>query len=147
MAEGAKVHALTPGVAPAGPPVYVATGAVVTALAADQAGSLFVLETAASPFGLSDTRLWRVPLGLNRDPVLVAGLAGAGDGPDDYAAPAAGVADATTQSLAGAGETGLAIDLREAANPNVVSGILYQANTYADGAHRWAQINRLTPAP
>lgn len=149
VAEGGKVRAIRPSDATpvAAAPVFEAAGAVVTGLATDQAGSLFVLVTAASPFGREDTRLWRVSLDSpGRAPVLVAGQTGAGTTDADYVAAATAIADGADQRLAGGGHCGLAIDLTHAADPDVASGILYQANTYDDGAGtRWGQINRLTP--
>jgi DNA-binding beta-propeller fold protein YncE len=151
VAQGAKVFAVRPGQTPAldVAPVYEgAADSLVTALASDQAGSLFVMTTSVAPFGRAATQLWRVPVGVTGRPAArIAGLAEAGAAPADYVVPPGGVADATTQRLAGASHTGLAIDLFHAADPEVPSGTLYQANTYDDGTARWGQVNRIIPTP
>jgi sugar lactone lactonase YvrE len=151
VAQGARVLALRPGQSPvldAVPVFEGASDAVVTALATDQAGSLFVMTTAAAPFGRAATQLWRVPVGVpGRLAARIAGSAEAGTAPADYVVPEGGVADATIQRLAGGSHTGLAIDLFHAADPDVPSGTLYQANTYDDGTLRWGQVNRIVPTP
>lgn len=151
VAQGARVFALRPAQTPvldAVPVFEGVSGMLVTALATDQAGSLFVMATAASPFGREATQLWRVPVGVpGRPAARIAGSAEAGTAPADYVVPAIGVADATTQRLAGGSHTGLAIDLFHAADPDVPSGTLYQANTYDDGTLRWGQVNRIVPTP
>jgi hypothetical protein len=151
VAQGARVFALRPAETPVLDPTPVFEGAadtLVIALATDQAGSLFVMTTAAVPFGRSATQLWRVPVGVpGRPAVRIAGMAEAGTVPADYVVPVGGVADATTQRLAGGSHTGLAIDLFHAADPDRPSGTLYQANTYDDGSVRWGQVNRIIPTP
>lgn len=151
VAQGARVFALRPAQTPvldAVPAFEGASGVLVTALATDQAGSLFVMTTASAPFGREATQLWRVPVGVSGRPVArIAGAAEAGTAPADYVVPAGGVADATTQRLAGGSHTGLAIDLFHAADPDVPAGTLYQANTYDDGTLRWGQVNRIVPTP
>jgi sugar lactone lactonase YvrE len=151
VAQGARVLAVRPGQTPAldATPVFEgAADTLVTALATDQAGSLFVMTTSASSFGRAATQLWRVPVGVpGRPAARLAGLAEAGTIPADYVVPVAGVADATTQRLAGGSHTGLAIDLFHAADPDVPAGTLYQANTYDDGTDRWGQVNRIVPTP
>lgn len=151
VAQGARVFAVRPARTPAldAAPVFEgAADTLVTALATDQAGSLFVMTTSAAAFGRAATQLWRVPVGVpGRPAARIAGLAEAGAAPADYVAPPGGVADATTQRLAGGSHTGLAIDLFHAADPEVPAGALYQANTYDDGTDRWGQVNRITPTP
>ncbi|MFN3431853.1 MAG: hypothetical protein ACK46X_18105, partial [Candidatus Sericytochromatia bacterium] len=106
VAEGGKVRAIRPSDATpvAAAPLFEAAGAVVTGLASDQAGSLFVLVTAASPFGRADTRLWRVSVDSpGRAPVLVAGQTGTGATDAEYIASTTPIPDGADQRLAGGG--------------------------------------------
>lgn len=142
------------GVAPLdGQVAYEASGAMITGLAYDQAGTLYVMETQASPTGPRDAKVSRLAVTASGTPTPgriaepIAGMAGAGESEGDYTVSASPVPDARYQRLAGAGHISLAIDLREAANPAAISGALLVGNAYEGGGKRWAQVLRLTPRP
>lgn len=148
VGEGGRVRALDPAAPdPTASPVLDLPGQEVKGLAYDQAGTLFALVT--DPGSSAGTRVLRLGVGAAGtalgDPEPVAGTGGQAPDPAAYEAPAAAVADARTQLLAGAATNGLAIDLSWAASETVLSGHLYLGNAYDAGATRWGQVLRLTP--
>lgn len=135
-------------------PLLSTRGSDITGLAYDEAGTLYVSTAASSPFGLRDVIVHAIPVSPAGDVatgasvIRVGGTGALGEDEGAYDAPLQPRADAREQTLAGAGYSALHIDLTHAADPEVLSGILYLGNNYAPlVGNRWAQVLRLEPSP
>lgn len=154
VGEGAQVRVISgiSGAAPtlAGAAAFSAIGAsgpVVTGLAFDQIGTLYVAQSGNN--GLADARIWRLAMANNGLPPAgrvaeaIAGTGAAAASAAGCSVPAAAVANATGQLLAGKNWCALFVDLSAGLSGTTVSGLLYSGNSY-DGA--WGQVLRLTPS-
>jgi hypothetical protein len=134
--------------------VLTVPGSVFTGLAYNQFDTLYTATTAQMPFGLNKTSLQAIPVALDgfltpgQPAESIGGTGGQSAWDQDYSASSAVMPDAKSQLLAGAGYCSLSIDLTHQSDPNILSGLLYVGNSYADATGKqWAQLVRLTPVP
>lgn len=126
----------------------VPAGSIVAGLATNHVSTLYVATS--SPDGLTDARVWRVPVGpdgrmmVGRASEAIAGRTGTGL-ETTFDVPTVAVPNALTQRLAGASWCGLALDIHQSNAAGAAAGALYAGNTYVNGPSRWAQLLRLAP--
>lgn len=130
--------------------LFSATGAsspVVTGLAFDQIGTLYVSQTGSSgTFGATNTRIYRVPvnnvgqLHATRVAEVIAGTGGSSGTPGDYAPSTTPVTNAVNQLLGGASWCSLALDMSAGNTAGTLSGQLYFGNSYTGS---WGNVLKL----
>ncbi|HEY9721930.1 MAG TPA: hypothetical protein V6D47_07935 [Oscillatoriaceae cyanobacterium] len=150
VGDGSGIRILLPQSTPVlqSLPLASIPGTVVTGLAYDQAGTLYVARTDTSPSGLAGTLIQSVAVGETDAVQTIAGTSGASATADAYSASTTVIPDARTQLLAGAGACSLFIDLANAGSTTVLSGLLYAGNSYQDASGTaWGEVLKLTPTP